>query len=397
MGSVALPRDEDLPRADSPHLILAQSTPEEYLQTIRLNSVAWRGLVTLDQYIERERRLSTQNLTKDGALTSWILVDGRQQPNARLILSSCETYRKPAYLAYQGKVEDIICHGIGSVFARAEFRGRGYAGRMMEEVAKKLDTWQSENQPRKQGVFSVLFSDIGKKFYTRYGWKPFESSHMSLPPLSEKHFQTSLELAKLPVAKTLTAEDVYESMCGEIVERKNRNFLQVVSQKSPGAKVSIAPDYDHLLWHWAREQFYQDAGILEKVQPQGQLRGAGVDHHHVYCAWTRKIGDSPTSNTLYILRLIYDEPSSPPEELATIEAVAAVLRRAQLEAYNLKMSNVEFWNPSPLTQKAAKLLDPNVQVVHRDGTSISSLKWNGASQGLGDDVEWLWNEKYSWC
>ncbi|OKL64023.1 hypothetical protein UA08_00246 [Talaromyces atroroseus] len=397
MGSVALPREEDLPQADSPHLVLAQSTPEEYLQTIRLNSVSWKGPLTLDQYIDREERLSKQNLTKDGALTSWILVDGRQEPNSRLILSSCETYRKPAYLAYQGKVEDIICHGIGSVFARSEFRGRGYAGRMIEELAKKLDTWQSENQPRKQGVFSVLFSDIGKKFYARYGWKPFESSHMSLPPLAEKHFQSSLELAKLPVAKSLTAEDVHESMCSEIVEKKNRNFLHVISQKSPGAKVSIAPDYDHILWHWAREAFYEDSGVLDKVQPQPQVRGAGVDHHHVYCSWTRKIGDSPTSNTLYILRVIYDEPSSPPEELATIEAIAAVLRRAQLEAHRLKMSNVEFWNPSPLVEKAAKLLDPNVQVVHREQSSISSLKWNGASQGLGGDVEWLWNEKYSWC
>lgn len=397
MGSIAIPvpREEDLPQADSPHLEIAVSTPEEYLQTIRLNSVAWKGPITEDQYLEREARLSNQNLTKNGALTSWILVDSRQPPNSRLILSSCETYRKPAFLAYQGKVEEIICHGVGSVFARPEFRGRGYAGRMLKELAKKLDTWQSEDQPRKQGVFSVLFSDIGKKFYTRYGWKPFVSSHVSLPPLVEKHFQASLELAKLPEAKTLTAEEIHDCMCSEIVEKKNRNFLQVASEKSPSAKVAIAPDYDHFLWHWAREDFYEDKGVFDKVRPL--VRGAGVDHHHVYCAWSRKLGDSPGSNALYILRLIYDEPSSPPEELATIEAIAAVLRRAQLEAHKLHMSSVDFWNPSPLVEKAAKLLDPNVKVVHREDSSISSLKWNGARQGLGDDVEWLWNEKYSWC
>jgi hypothetical protein len=267
---------------------------------------------------------------------------------------------------------------------------------MMEELAKKLDSWQTESQPRKQGVFSVLFSDIGKNYYAKYGWKPFPSSHISLPPLSESQFQTSLETAKLPKAKALTAEDVHESMCSEINEKKNRNFLQVVSEKSPNsAKISIAPDLDHMVWHWAREEFYENVGVFEKASPS--VRGAGVDHHHVYCSWVRSVGDTPTSHTLYILRLIYDEPSSPAEELATIEAIAAVLRQAQLEAHKLNMHEVNFWNPSSLVEKAAKLLDQTVKVVHRDESSISSLKWNGASQGLGDDVEWLWNEKYSWC
>jgi len=396
MGSVAPPKNEGLPPSDSPHLDLVPATPEEHLETLRLNSKAWKGPLTLDQYLDREKRLSRQNLTKDGSLTCWVLVDRRQEPNSRLLLSSCETYRKPAYLAYCGKVEDIICHGIGSVFARSEFRGRGYAGRMMEELAKKLDGWQSENQPQKQGVFSVLFSDIGKKYYAKYGWMPFPSSHISLPPLSESQFQASLETANLPKAKTLTADDVRKSMCSEINEKKNRNFLQVASEKSPNsAKVSIAPDYDHMVWHWAREEFYEDVGVFEKTSPS--VRGAGVDHHRTYCSWVRNVGNTPASHTLYILRLIYDEPSSPAEELATIETIAAVLRQAQFEAYKLKMHDVNFWNPSPLVEKAAKLLDQNVKVVHRDESSISSLKWNGASQGLGDDVEWLWNEKYSWC
>jgi hypothetical protein len=397
MGSIAIPQNEDdLPSADSPYLELVLATPEEHIETLRLNSKAWQGPITLDQYIEREKRMLKQNLTGNGSLTSWILVDRRQEPNSRLILSSCETYRKPAYLAYGGKVEDIICHGIGSVFARSEFRGRGYAGRMTAELAKKMDTWQSENQPRRQGVFSVLFSDIGKQFYAKYGWKPFPSSHISLQPLSESQFETSLKTAKLPKAKTLTAEDVRESMCSEINEKKNRNYLRVMSQKSPGrAKVTIAPDYDHMMWHWAREDFYVDMGVFQKANTV--VRGAGVDHHHVYCSWARTFGSSPSNHVLYILRLIYDEPSSPAEELATIEAVAAVLCQAQVEAHKLGMSSVDFWNPSPLMVKAAKLLDQNVQVVHREDRSISSLKWNGASQGLGDEVDWVWNEKYSWC
>jgi hypothetical protein len=61
------------------------------------------------------------------------------------------------------------------------------------------------------------------------------------------------------------------------------------------------------------------------------------------------------------------------------------------------MSKVEFWNPSPLLEKAVALLDPKAEVVHREESSISSLRWTGAEQGLGKDVQWLLNEKFTWC
>ncbi|QKX57948.1 uncharacterized protein TRUGW13939_05068 [Talaromyces rugulosus] len=394
MGSADIAMDSDL-AGDSPHLKLVPATPEEHLHTLNLNSKAWKGPLELGQYIEREHHLSQQNLTRDGALTCWILVDGRKPPNSRTILSSCETYRKPAYLAYKGRVEDIVCHGVGSVFARPEFRGRGYAGRMMAELSQILDTWQTENQPRKQGIFSVLFSDIGKKFYSRYGWKPFMSTHITLPSINEDHFKTSVAMAKLPVARPMSADDVRQSMCGEIVEHKERNLLLGASQKSPTAKVAIAPDYDHMSWHWAREDFYVDRGIFANKKPQ--VRGAAVDHQNVYCAWVRTLGDSPESHTLHILRFSYDEPVTVPGEMGTIEALAAVIRRAQYEAHALNVKKVEFWNPTSMVEKAAKLLDPDVQVEHREESSVCSLKWNGAKLGLGDEVEWFWNEKYSWC
>jgi len=48
-------------------------------------------------------------------------------------------------------------------------------------------------------------------------------------------------------------------------------------------------------------------------------------------------------------------------------------------------------------QKAVSLLDPTAEVIHREKSSIASLRWIGGEQGLGDDVEWFWNEKYAWC
>lgn len=383
-----------LPPSDAPYLSLELATPEERVETVRLNSASWRGPLSVEQYAAREQRLSQQNLTRNGALLTWVLVDSRQPPGKRTILSACETFRKPAYVAYKGKVEDIVAYGVGSVFARPEFRGRGYAGRMMTELAKKIDRWQEGDQEKKEGLVSVLFSDVGKKFYAKYGWKPFPSSHVALPPITPEQYQASLETAHMPKARELGPDDVRECMCSPAKQQKFRDVLRQKSLKSPQAQFTVAPDYDHLLWHWARDEFYQEQGIFDKAPA---LRGAGVDERKVYCAWTRTVGESPSSHILYILRWVYDEPTTPEEEMFTLEAIAAVLRRAQYAAHQLGMSKVEFWNPTPLLEKAAQLLDPTTRIVHREQNHITCLKWNGAARGMGDDVEWVWNEKYSWC
>ncbi|KAJ9376060.1 hypothetical protein DTO063F5_8982 [Paecilomyces variotii] len=383
-----------LPPADSPDLVLVPATPEERIEAIRLNSTAWKGPLDLQKYIERENHLMSQKLTREGALTCWVLVDSRQPEGQRTILSSCETFKKKALLAYDGKVEDILTHGIGSVYCRPEFRGKGYASRMIQELGKRLETWQLENETRKKSVFSVLFSDIGKSFYAQYGWKPFQSSHISLAPITNDQYNQGVPGTSLPPVRDLVSEDINRCMCSDEVMRKEREHLRRASEKSPGAKVAITPDYDHLVWHWAREEFYVEQ-LYKKDPPT--VKGTGVDDRGVYCAWTRNFGDTPAENVLYILRWTYDEPATAEAEQATAEAMAAVMRRAQLEASEWNMARVDFWNPTPLMQKAATILDPSAEVVHREKSSIASLKWNGAEQGLGDQVEWFWNEKYSWC
>lgn len=259
--------DTELPPADSPDLILVPATPEERIESIRLNSLAWKGPLSVQQYIARENHLLDQKLTRNGGLTCWVLVDRKQPEGRRTILSSCESYRKNAFLAYDGKVEDILTHGVGSVFCRPEFRKKGYASRMIKELSKKLETWQLENERRKKLVFSVLFSDIGKKFYAQHGWMPFQSSHISFPPVTHEEHCKGIPGVDLPVARALASEDVKNSMCSDEVIQKQRELLRRASEKSPGAKVAIMPDYDHFVWHWAREEFYAEHLLASKTPP----------------------------------------------------------------------------------------------------------------------------------
>ena len=151
---------DKLTPSDSPNLKLLHPTEEEKVETWKLNGASWRGAMSLPLYLRRESHLANQAFTKDGGITFWILVDNTLPPNKRPILGSCESLRKRAVVAREGKVKDVVSHGIGSVFCNPEYRRRGYAQRMMEELGKMLDTWNQERG--KKTEFTVLYSDIGK-------------------------------------------------------------------------------------------------------------------------------------------------------------------------------------------------------------------------------------------
>lgn len=156
-----------LSRGTSPRLALVHPTRAEQLIQSELNGAEWKGALSLPAYLRREEALSNQCLTKDGGITYWILVDTSLPNNplepdsgTRLPLASCETYRKRAWIWRHGEIQEVICHGIGSVFCAPHLRKRGYAQRMMQELGKVLRTHQTDDTT--QSLFSVLYSDIGK-------------------------------------------------------------------------------------------------------------------------------------------------------------------------------------------------------------------------------------------
>lgn len=146
-----------LPDGKSSDIELTQPTHEEAVEQTRLNSKEWKGALSLPAYLGREEHLGKQKLIRDGGLTSWALVT--KDGNPRAVLSSCETIRKKALVVQDGQIKEVICHGVASVFCPPEYRGKGYAGRMIRDLGEKLRTWQTESQ---DCLFSVLYSDIGK-------------------------------------------------------------------------------------------------------------------------------------------------------------------------------------------------------------------------------------------
>lgn len=402
--------DTALPSRDSPDLHLVLATPEENIAQQNANSTEWKGALSLEAYLRREEHLLHQTLTENGGLTAWMLV--YQDPNndrQRQVLCGCESIKKKALLAKSGKVEDVVAHGVCSVFCPPQNRGKGYAGRMMSELGKKLKSWQADEEKEEGGsttAFSVLFSDIGKTFYAARGWRPFPSAHIALPAT------TSTPPPSIPSeVQTLQTQDL-PALCAQ-----DEHLLRQHLASSNRTTVALIPDHATLAWHHAREAFV--ASELHPHNPtllqqggRGALAQVPGGGERVWCYWTR-VWANPTEEapcTLHILRLVVEDDAresgdfspateegvSKVKDTPVVKAIAALLASAQRQAHASGMQEVMIWNPTALTLAAARLIDPAAAVVEREEESIASLQWYG-DEAEGREVQWVCNEKYGWC
>ncbi|KAI9842190.1 MAG: hypothetical protein M1837_007403 [Sclerophora amabilis] len=421
-----------LPDSKSPSLALVHPTSEEKQSILRQNGASWRGPLSLPSYLQREEILYNEALTRDGGITHWVLVDTAEPGDARRILASCESIRKQSFVAIasdQGKgrqVDKVLSHGVGSVFCDPHFRGRGYAGRMMKELGNALRTWQIEEntEGRQRCLFSVLYSDIGKKFYASYGWHPFPSSHIALPVPDG---QTTPN-PPVPSSRAIYARDLPE-LCRADQDLLRRDLASHISDRR--ILVAIIPDAETMRWHHAREDFVGRCILNKSPEVKGAIIGNKVGSR-AWCIWTRvwsdDINSKDSDNKLFILRLVVEGDNAAARVIetganATVsrevdandkrqrEMITSLLLAAQAEAAQWALKEVHMWNPTRMallaTQQAWNLSFPHsstkaAEVVDRDIDSITSLMWYGNKNEEIDphkrsDVEWIGNEKYAWC
>ncbi|QIW99143.1 hypothetical protein AMS68_004661 [Peltaster fructicola] len=388
---------EQLPNVDSADVFLAIGTPQEHQEQLRYNSAEWRGPFDLKTYLRREELFLDQDLTRAGGLVPWMLFYQPDRKGPRKILCGCETIDKKAFVAKNGEVDEVVCNGVASVFCPAEHRGKGYAGRLIADLAARLADERALESDRLQKVkFSVLYSDIGKDFYARRGWHVHPSAHISLKP-----GETSRN-RDLPDVQLLQASEVYELCSAEIALLKS-SLSALPSSKTT---VAILPDVRTMKWHHARSDFLAkellDREIVNRgakvVQPDGQ---------EVWCVWQHiwSKAEADKDNKLYILHLgiagegehdfsaASQQGSAKLKGSPTAKSYAALLAAAQAEAAAWSLNSVEMWNPTSVSLAAAQLLDADVSVQHRESSSITSLLWLGDGS---QDIDWICNERYGW-
>lgn len=344
----------ELPPASSPSLHIDHPTEEECLGIWTMTSDSWRDSLPLPLYIAESKFLTTIPLARDGGMTTWILVEKSFPPNKRPILCSCESFRKKCIISDpQGNSEDIIVHAIASVYCTPEYRGRGYASKHMVEMSKTLREWQSEHG---QPVASILYSDIGKEFYARFGWIPNDrNTHLVFPPSSE-------------VAKSFLVRPIHEEDLQTLCQKDEEMIRATMAEPDEIIKLrfTILPNLDHMLWHIRKEDFACEYIFGNVPQVKGAI--SGRLGKQVWAIWTHRYYSHPADgagdNVLYILRLVVEGDKtanklSPyareamhmiEEDAEYAEPLMAVLQAAQKEAVEWRLDHVKLWEPSPFVR-----------------------------------------------
>ena len=341
--------------------------------------------------------MTTVPLARNDGMTTWILVDKHSQPDQRQIFCSCETFRKRALTADSDGVHESIVHGIASVFCAPQYRGRGFAKFMMRQLAQELYTWQSNGQ---SVVGTILYSDIGKKYYAQLGWQPnTTNSHVEFKPQ---------RIAPSTLVKTIHAEDI-AALC----ERDEILLRKTLAEPAQETRVAIIPDVDHVGWHLGKESY--TCKYLFGKEPQDKGAIAGSPGSQVWAIWTRRYYERPDvdspHNVLYILRLVMEQDETATRIPADAEKnpmagmyeeqmsyLKAVLQTAQAEAAEWKLDAVELWDPTPLVQRMLAQMDIEYKMVERNEESIASLLWYNDQGGKSAVLPlWVNNEHYAWC
>jgi len=386
MGSSSPSHSGALPDSQSSELALTHPTDGECLKIWSNTSASWRDSLTVEAYLKESLFLTTIPLAKDGGMTHWILVDKTLPPDERAIFCSCETFRKRSLTSTEnGVVSDNIVHGIASVFCPPPYRGRGYAARMMREISEVLRNWQSENT---RCIGSILYSDIGKTYYSKLGWLPHvTNSHVVMQP-------SSPSIANSPRARPIPREGLAE-LCksDEAMIRK----AMAAPAEGTSMRMTIVPDLDHMLWHIDKEEFA--CNFLFGKIPQAKGAIVGPAGSRVWAVWTRRYYGKPDSaspnNTLYILRLVIENEDTVDND--RVNYLKAVLEAAQEQAAEWRLDQVKLWDPTPEVQELIRNAGIEHSIVERQEESIASGLWYDENAGTAPAPQWMNNEHYSWC
>ena len=267
----------------------------------------------------------------------------------------------------------------------------------MTEVGKALSTWRQE-----QGkvVANILYSDIGKSYYSELGWRPNDSNwHVEFIPRRAQRSSSVEEIREKDLAALCEAD-----------ERMIRAALATPTD-SGRDRFIILPDLDHKLWHIRKDDFATKY-LFGKIP---QLKGAiaGTRGNRVWAVWTHRYygqpSIEPSMNVLYILRLVLEGgesdsmstvDSDDPQRIRNKERAAtlkAVLRAALNEAVEWKLDYIKLWEPSSWI--LSKIVDSHIphRPVVREEESIASVMMYDKTAALDRPPVWINNEHYAWC
>jgi hypothetical protein len=256
-------------------------------------------------------------------------------------------------------------------------------------MMRKLSETLAEQEKTSEGsaICSVLWSDIGKQFYARSGWRPFDSNHVEFPAV----------LTPTTSPDNITTIDSLEGLAPlvEADEAILRAKFDSTPQ-SPKTQVALLPSLEQLHWHLLRERFVSQSLFSEHTTTasnHGAIYTSPTSGKRAWAIWTRSYSgkvDQPEKNTLYFLRLVVEDGITDAELKTALQGITDIARHL---AGQWACGKVEMWNPDEKIKAFAEAIGGTY--VSRENGSLPALNWFG--KGPAENVEWIWCEKYAWC
>jgi hypothetical protein len=367
------PEPSAQPPITTADVVFTEATPHQRTLSWELNGASWAPPMTVAQYVGRETALSETALSAAGG-TKYFILHPKNDPET--IVSACEVTSKRALVSDTNGSREVTAYAIASVFTNPLFRERGMAGHMLRKVQEVVDA---------TAEFGTLYSDIGRAYYTRLGWKDFRSPQV-LVGLSDGFVSSTLE-GVVP----LTAEDV-APLCEKDVAVVRARFEQRAASSGGDGKTRIAflPTAEQVAWHFTRDAYVCRTLLGREVVH----RGAKTDDGAAWIYWDHDLREKK----LKVLRIVTREGDDPEKQRGDVKKL---LLAALAEAREWGLPKVLVWNPTvdvaDVTTEIWRELGPKVHVSfeEREDGSIPSLRWK-RGKGL-EDVVWESNEYYAWC
>ncbi|EAQ93802.1 hypothetical protein CHGG_02037 [Chaetomium globosum CBS 148.51] len=354
-------------------VVFTEATPEQRILCWELNGASWAPPMTIAQYVGRETALSETALSTNGGTKYFVL---HPQNDATTIVSACEVTAKRALVTDNNTntAREVAAYSIASVFTNPRFREHGMASHMLRQVQEVVD---------RTSECGALYSDIGRVYYTRLGWKDFRSPQVLLT-VSE-----DLSVFFSPGVVLLTADGV-ATLCEQDVEAIKRRFQRLAASGDGKTHVAFLPTAEQMAWHFTRDGYVCKTLLGREVVH----RGAKTEDGASWIYWDHDLREKK----LKVLRVVTREEDGGEKQRGDVKKL---LMAALAEAREWGLPKVLVWNPTTkvaeVTTGIWKDLGPKVQVTfeEREDGSIPSLRWKG-DKGL-EEVVWESNEYYAWC
>ncbi|CAJ0836443.1 10079_t:CDS:2 [Entrophospora sp. SA101] len=340
-----------LPPFNLDELVLVEATAEQAIITQRNTYEEWGyPQFTVDEYLQREVVLKDLDYTREN-FQIWVLVPANDTKTLQVIAS-------------------LIYYGIATVFTPKKYRKNGYASKLLCLLQEKL---QDKSNNNNNAHFSVLYSEVGPKFYSKLGWK--------LYPHSDLHSDLKLRdqlPSKIPSqVKLLEDVDSLKSIIEYDCDLALKEFKQLRT-----SSVLILPSYPCYEWLLRRNEYRtkidgkKQANIRGAVVVKNNKEGIEGEDILGFIIWCHDFGDKE----LLALRFRSDGPAT----------TRILMNQAKLEAKKFDFNSVIVWNLDP------KLFKRDEGKIVERASSLPQLAWHNADN-KNENLIWFLNEKYSWC